>query len=245
MPVMDEFREEREALKNSSFKVKFQYFLDYYKWPVIAVIAGILILISIIKDVTTSKDFIFYGFFLNCYGEDPVIQAFMDDFSQVAQLDTENYEVFLDNSLSLTMNAYDESSMATVSRIMVSVTAGDLDFMASDPPVFDHYATTDTFYDLRLVLTEEQLKTYEPYLYYVDYAEVRRKTEGLDEYEAKVYDHTNPDIMEEPIPVGLYINNSEKLSKVFLYKEKEAIMGIPHNAKHIDTSVKFIEYIFE
>ena len=28
---MDEFKEEREALKNASFKAKFGYFLDYYK----------------------------------------------------------------------------------------------------------------------------------------------------------------------------------------------------------------------
>ena len=35
MPVMDEFREERETIKNGTFKQKWQYFCDYYKWHVI------------------------------------------------------------------------------------------------------------------------------------------------------------------------------------------------------------------
>lgn len=35
MPVMDEFREEREAMKQKSFKERFLYFCEYYKWHVI------------------------------------------------------------------------------------------------------------------------------------------------------------------------------------------------------------------
>lgn len=35
MPVMDEFREEREAMKQKSFKERFSYFCEYYKWHVI------------------------------------------------------------------------------------------------------------------------------------------------------------------------------------------------------------------
>ena len=35
MPVMDEFREEREAIKNAGWDYKLKYFWDYYKWFVI------------------------------------------------------------------------------------------------------------------------------------------------------------------------------------------------------------------
>ena len=50
MPVMDEFREEREAIKNSSMKKKWGYFLDYYKWYVIGGAAIILFLVFLIRD---------------------------------------------------------------------------------------------------------------------------------------------------------------------------------------------------
>ena len=48
MALMDEFKEERESIKNKSFKEKLDYFWCYYKWwiitPIIIVfIAGNLI----------------------------------------------------------------------------------------------------------------------------------------------------------------------------------------------------------
>ena len=56
MPVMDEFKEEREALKHGTLKQKWQYFLDYYKW---FVIVGVLILIfagSFLYQLITRKE---------------------------------------------------------------------------------------------------------------------------------------------------------------------------------------------
>lgn len=244
MPVMDEFREEREALKNSSFKRKFGYFMDYYKWYVIGGVIGILIIFSIVKDIVTSKDFLFYGFFVNCYGNETTIQEYMDTFAEQAGLDTQNYDIYLDSSLRMSMNTYDETTMGTVSRIMVSVTAGDIDFFSSDPSVFEHYATTDIFYDLREILSPEQIKKYEPYFYYVDRSDIQGRQESLDEYILKYTNHKKPETMKDPIPVGLYIQDCKGLYDIIYYHEKEALLGIPATTKHLDTSVQFIDYLF-
>ena len=53
MAVMDEFREERENLKNASFQKKWQYFWDYYKIHTFVVLFVILIAgVTIYQSVT-------------------------------------------------------------------------------------------------------------------------------------------------------------------------------------------------
>ena len=113
MPVMDEFREEREAIKNAGWQYKLKYFWDYYKWFVIGGIFALFIIISIVKDVINTKDFIFNGVLLNTFGDDTVMQEFADNFAKEYDLDTENYELLLDTSLRLELEGYDEGSRAT------------------------------------------------------------------------------------------------------------------------------------
>ncbi len=247
MPVMDEFREEREAIKNSSLSYKLKYIWDYYKWVILGTIAAILIITSIVKDVITSKDFIFYGLFLNSYSPIETIDIYMDEFAKEYELDTENYDVELDASLSMTVDNYNEASMATINRIIASMSVGELDFIAADPAVFEHYATQNTFYDLSTLLTAEQKEKLEPYFYYMDGAEAEKRMNSDDAiaYTPPEYDHQDPDSMEKPILVGLYIQDSPSLSKMFVFKETQAIYGIPVGCKHQETSLQFIDYIFK
>lgn len=244
MPVMDEFREERDAIKNAGFGYKLRYFWDYYKWFVIGGIAGILIIFSFVKEILSNKDFAFYGFFLNCSGNEYEIQDYMDGFAEAAQLDTETYDVYLDSTMRLTMDSYDESTMGTVSKIMVSVTAGDIDFLSADPPVFEHYSSIDTFYDLREILTPAQINKYEPYFYYIDRSDIEGKRESLDQYVIKYTNHKNPSTMPDPIPVGLYIQECPGLYDIVYYKEKEALLGIPTTTTRLDTALQFIDYLY-
>lgn len=247
MPVMDEFREEREAIKNGSLSYKLKYIWDYYKWVILGTIAAILIIISIVKDVINTKDFIFYGLFLNSYSPIETVDAYMDEFAKEYELDTENYDVTLDATLSMTVDNYDEASMATINRIIASMSVGELDFIAADPAVFDHYATQYTFADLSTLLTAEQKEKLEPYFYYMDGAEADRRMNSDDAiaYTPKEYDHQDPSSMEKPILVGLYIQDSPSLSKMFVFKDTKTIYGIPASSKHQETAIQFIDYIFK
>lgn len=250
MPVMDEFREEREALKNSSFKKKWEYFLDYYKWYVIGGALIIFFLVWLIRDMVNSKDWIFYGTFINSHAYEETSEAFINDFIELAELDTENYAVAIDDTLSISTNSYDEISMNSVQKLMIYIAASDVDFVAADETTFNKYATEETFFDLRTVLSEEQLAKYEQYFYYVDMAEVERKNEAssngdFDTYTDREYDHADPSTMESPIPVGIYINNSEKLKEAYIFTEEKVAFGIPSNTKHLETSLLFLDYIFE
>ena len=65
MPLMDEFREEREALKHGTWKEKLSYFFDYYKWHVVVTIAAIIFIVSITYQIVTRKDTAFYAAMVN------------------------------------------------------------------------------------------------------------------------------------------------------------------------------------
>ncbi len=250
MPVMDEFREEREALKNASFKEKWDYFREYYKWHVIGGAIIIILLVIFIRDVVNKKDWIFYGAMINSAAVEEQSDIFLNDFVELAQLDTENYAVMFDTSYSIKKGSYDEISGAAAQKLLVNLTAADLDFVISDATTFEQYATIDTFMDVRTLFTAEELEKYEPYFYYVDMAEVDRITEGnlsadYDSYKGVEYDHTKPENMERPVPVALYINSSEKLSKAYLFKEEAVVLGVPLNTKHLETTLMFIDYLFK
>ena len=59
MPVMDEFKKEREMLKGKSFKEKLDYFWYYYKLQVFAVIFVLILVVTTIRDIVTQKDIAF------------------------------------------------------------------------------------------------------------------------------------------------------------------------------------------
>ncbi len=250
MPVMDEFRDERESIKDGTPKQKFQYFLDYYIWYVIGGIIAIIFFGWLLHDILNSKDWTFYGFFINAYGEERATEEYFNEFAEVANLDLETYAGMIDSSMSLNVNSYNEMTMSTVNRLMVSMAAGEVDFFAADTASFNHYATTETFLDMTEILPPDLLEKCEPYLYYVDMAEVRRRDEynsagRYDDYIPKEYDHRSPEGLDDPAAIGLYIEECEELMSVYTFSTEEVILGIPLNTTHLDTSIKFVDYIFE
>ena len=65
MPLMDEFKEERESIKNKSKKEKLSYFWYYYKWWVILPIIILFIGGNLIHTIATKQKILLDGMFLN------------------------------------------------------------------------------------------------------------------------------------------------------------------------------------
>lgn len=263
MPVMDEFKEEREALKNASFKEKWQYFLDYYKWYVIGGGLTLLLVCIFIRDVVTAKDYALYGTFINAYAfenEDGSVkgQALMDEMATRLEVDTDKYTVGIDSSLSIggsssmdvTGMTASEVSYQSEQKLMVYIAAGDLDFIAADSTTFLKYATNETFFDLREILTPEQQEKYEPYYYYVDMDEVAKANEAAtnltaDSYVAREYDPLDPSTCIDPVPIAVCINNSPKVMDAYYFREEIVPMGIVVNSSHVEETLMFVDYLFE
>ncbi len=250
MAVMDEFREEREALKNADLKTKWQYFLDYYKWYVIGGAAVLFFVISMAYSMLTAKDSALSGYFLNTYSEVEQSEVFTSAFAETAGIDLNEYEVMIDTTLQYTPNSMDENSYTSSQKLMVTIAAAEVDFVAADQESFTYYATTETFFDLREVFSEEELEKRAEYIYYVDMDVVREKEAVVDSgnfenYTVPVYDHFKPEEMGDPIPVGLCIQDCPKLADTYYFRSGPVPMGLVVNTKRLDMTKQFVYYLFE
>ena len=94
MAAMDEFRKEREAIKNGTLKQKLSYFWDYYKWYVIIPLIIIIAVGSTIYHKLTDPETILNGVLLNCYNmekQDATLE-FMESFYEAHDIDTKEYK---------------------------------------------------------------------------------------------------------------------------------------------------------
>lgn len=250
---MDEFREEREALKNADFKMKFLYFLDYYKWHVVVILCVIGFVASYIYGIVTAKEAVLHGSLVNFFTSMDYKDELAVGFAEYAGIDTEEYDVIIDSSLQINKDSIDENTVAATQKLSVMIAAGDMDFLACDESTFAIYGSPDYFHDLRDVLTEEELAKYADYIYYVDLDVIREKEAILDSYDSTVidnyqepeYDHLAPEEMGDPMPIAICIENSPILQEYFYYYQGSIPLGIVVNSTKTDNTKLFIEYLFQ
>lgn len=250
MAVMDEFSKEREAIKNGTLKQKLQYFWDYYKWYVIIGALVLVMAVSFIRDYLSNKEHAFFAVFLNIQDETEAAADFWAEFAAKQGIDTEIYDVGADISLEISATANDEITLNSLQKIMIYTGAADLDVIAADSAAFRRYASTDYFYDLRDILTDEQLAKYQPYLYYADMDAVRAIEETADSAVAGKdtipdFDPHAPETMKDPVPIAIYIQECPKLQGVYRFKEGDVPMGILRNTGRLENALAFLEYLFE
>lgn len=241
MPLMDEFKEERDEIKNRSFKERMSYFWDYYKWHVIGGICGVFLVVSLIHTFLTNKDTAYYSAFINMaetiYSED-----YQNDFAKLANIDLEKSALYFDSDMFLDFSAMDDATVQTTQKIMVHITAGDLDSIIGDLPAIDRYAYNDVLMDLRDFLTDEELKKYEKDFYYADRALLEEAKQNPKlEYPA---DPTDPTSMKDPMPVAIRVNDCKKLSETYVFGENQYFAVIV-NSKHQELNHLFLNYLKE
>ncbi len=248
MPVMDEFREEREAIKHGTPKQKYQYFKDYYRLPLIIFLLASAFIGILIYQFVTRKDSAFYAVLLNCSPYEKN-EWFTEEYTQRAGIDLNKVDVTLDTGIYFQLDSIDEDSYITTQKLETYAGAGQLDVMLGAGDEFAYYANSILFRDLREVLSPEQIQKYEPYFYYVDAAlwdapDSIQNDSGLDF--SKIPNPGNPQEMERPIPVAIYVESSEALNRAYYFKNAEdgIAIGIYANAPHLDNTLNFIDYLF-
>lgn len=248
MAVMDEFREEREALRHGTPKQKISYFFYYYKWHVI-IAAGILLFAgSLIYSIATQKDSAFYGVFINSRANEGS-EAYLQGFADYAQIDTDTYDLMVDNGLHLSVDQITEMSMATVQKMAAYMAASQVDVMVGDATNLSNYTYGSAFCDLREILSPEQIEKYQPYFYYVDEKLVEEKANAnanLEEYTLEIPDPTKPEEMESPIPIAIIIPEEKtEFYEAYSFRPDQIIMGVIINSQRIDTALQFIDYVMQ
>lgn len=249
MPVMDEFKEEREALKQQPLKKKLEYFWSYYKWHTIGTIVGVILLFVLVRDMANQKENAFYGILVNTYPRYEDLTVLEDEVSSVLEIDTEKYQVSFDYNYYMS-EVFDTNSYQTTQMLMVHTAAGDVDVMVMDTYNFNKYGYNSYYGDLRFYLSEEQLKALEGRIFYVDATlaaqiEAAGMDKSLEEpsYPENPYD---PATMDNPIPVGISLKGCEKFEEYFLFVEGyEGFLGVYVGTKHPEYASAFIDYLFE
>jgi hypothetical protein len=263
MAVMDEFKEERAALKNGTPKEKFAYFIDYYKWHVIVTVAVIAAVVSFIVELVNGKDNAIYICMLNTLEtsydglstDSSATDELAAKFADYADIDTDKYEVFFDTSMTISSDTStaDEYSVTSTEKFATYLAAAEMDVLVTDADSMKNYAYQSDFCDLRDILTEEQLEKYEPYFYYIDNKTMEEWNEFLDDINNLTGDTTldapdprHPEDMAEPIPVGIYLDDCEEIRQYFYFRDEENIVAsVFVNTQRTDTALQFLDYLME
>ena len=218
-------------------------------------IVGVLILIfagSFLYQLITRKERAIFAALVNAYELEPAA-AYPETFAEYAGIDLEEYDVFFDSSMYLdssNLAAVDENTMATTQKLMVYIAAREIDILVASESTINSYAYNETFHDLRTILSAEQIKKYEPYFYYMDQevADARNEADVTGEDYVSVPDYPsprNPEAMENPIPVGIYLDAAEGLLENYYFSDDAVILSVPANTPHSENAVKFIDFIFQ
>lgn len=219
MAAMDEFREEREKIKNGTLKEKLSYFWFYYKVHTIVAVCSIIMITSFVVSIVTQKDEVFYAAFLNSETETDNA-AFMEEFTELLGVDTQKYTTYVDTSMAITTDVYTTSTSA-VEKFMAFNSSNVIDVLVGTEDIFKYYADDGAFYNLEEVLSEEQLEKYADYIYYTKDAE------------GNTY------------PAGILIEDSAILDRYGYYPDQTIYFGVMSTTKRLEYSAMFLDFLME
>ncbi len=253
MAAMDEFKAERDAVKNGPFKQRLEYFWDYHKWHVmIPLFIAIIIGVSIYQAVTKPETVV-SGIVLNTYSQTAYERAneLSNDYVELKGLDPSEYIVDMNTNLAYSVDTENGVNMNydSLQAINAQTGAGVIDFMVADLATMLDFEYRSMFHDLRDVLTEDQVEKLEPYFLYIDRdILVQRQAYYEEHFEASDLAFTDchkPEEMKEPVPVLLDISKCEKIASIYEEPPKELALAIPNKTERIEALQPFLEYLFE
>lgn len=224
-----------ESLKNADFKAKLGYFWDYYKVHTFVAIGLIIFLVTMISGNLSKKDTVFYAAMAYCSEiSEEAVSAFEENYIEYAGIDLNKHEIQL---------------VSNPNQLMLFMATAQVDVIVSGPEYFSEEAGLNTFYDLRDIMTEEQLAKYEPYFYYADQVvlDARKNLPESDDIEnayPEMPDPRKPEEMEQPVPVGLFVTDCTAITETYNFGSEDIAIGVVGNAPHIENALKYIDYLF-
>lgn len=235
-PVKDEkrtFRSEIAKMKGMDRKTAFQYFWDYYKWPVIIIIAVIIAAISVAHSVIlNSRPWIIeVSIYNNVVEDDSSLDTLAEQFAEYEGLNLDDYQILISADSYYDPDTMSEEQMASVTKFMAQVSAQELDIVGGDRTFLDSYAygQEDSVYfmDLEEVLPEAVFSRLnaDGRIYWSKYTDEDGNVTG--EYAA-----------------AINIENS-KLTTVGGLEVTPSYIGIIPNTQRLDTAIDFIIWNFD
>ncbi len=221
MNINEEKRSQWQALKGMGFKAYWDYFWDYYKIHVFAGIAFIVFIVMLIHDISNNKPFALNAVLINANNMNDMSEM-ETIFAEREGINTEENEVYIDGSTTISLTATDQYSIPSMEKIYAQVAANELDVILANKEIFENYSVNGMFDDLRKFFSEEELEALGDRVYYT-------KSEDSD----------------EEIPYGIELDDNELLHSYDCYALETPYAGVVISSEHQDTAVNFIRYLME
>ncbi|WP_022757000.1 hypothetical protein [Butyrivibrio fibrisolvens] len=224
MAVWDDIKKQHKKVRKKGFKAMASYFWDYYKVPTAVIIIIALFSFYLIRDMASNLPYGFYAMMINSTMH-PDGEVIGEDFARYAGIDTSSYNVLIDTNQTLSTSSYNTYDVSTQERIMAITAAGDLDVMIADQSVFEQYARDSYMTDLRDLMSEDELKKYDGYIYYVDGAILKAIEDGTYEQASSenTADNESQGSQDDPSVAG---SNSAATDETISDEEISYMLGI-------------------
>ncbi|MCR4634742.1 MAG: hypothetical protein K5754_00795 [Butyrivibrio sp.] len=224
MAVWDDIKKQHKKVRKKGFKAMASYFWDYYKVPTAVIIVIALFSFYLIRDMASNLPYGFYAMMINSTMH-PDGEVIGEDFAGYAGIDTNSYNVLIDTNQTLSTSSYNTYDVSTQERIMAITAAGDLDVMIADQSVFEQYARNSYMTDLRDLMSEDELKKYDGYIYYVDGAILKAIEDGTYEQASSenTADNESQGSQDDPSVAG---SNSAATDETISDEEISYMLGI-------------------
>ena len=222
MPVMDEFKEEREAIRHAPLSKKLEYFKDYYLLKTLIILFVTILFGTYLFRVITAKETALYVTLVNFSELQESSDGLTAPFAK-EHINAKKEEIFIDSSsyISADMNETDfiKYGYEDEQRLFAMVMTGDIDLFITGEDVIGRYTEQQWFEDLRTILPDEDYSRYE--------AEDRI-------------------LYSDGVPVAVKLDSSSLLNEYYYYNGRQGVdicAGFPAGSLKRELAAAFLEYL--
>lgn len=231
-----------KKLRGQPLNKKITYILSNFWIPIVAILAAIVFVISMIVHWATLKPTALTLCCVNSVAEYTAVEDYMQGFAEIQGIDVEEYQLTADM---LFLGQGTEEDYQSSQIFQAKLIAGNLDVVAADNDVIMSYAYQEAFVDLRELLTQEQMEVFAPYFLYMDRSRVQEMN-TLSEEPRQIPDPTKPEEMAEPIPVAIALQPDWDFTQAcYPYTYSGAAVGMISNSNNEANAKAFFKYILE
>lgn len=257
--LREDTNEQIKTMKDRSFKDKFEYFWEYYKFHALGIIVGVAVIIAIIRSIVSYRE---YAISIIMVNPDNIVTEELapeweSDLAEILQINTRKEQIYIDTSISVGNNTPQQLEYSALQKLVAFFTSRTADVFISNTPLFEEYSQNGNLSDLRNYYTDEELEALSDIIYYtdaatfVDYQDVTN-LDAKEDQEKYTVDHRDPDSMQDPIPTGFYITDSSRLGQAGVYAyinglnyqghPQEGVIGIPVVVTDVEKAKIAVEY---
>lgn len=198
MDVRSAIAAQHKKIKMMTPRQKREYIWDYYKhWIILGVLVAV-ILVNVIYTAAFTKEKVLYVTLVNATGYESDV---FDQFLAAAGFDSEDYAVDINAAFKMDPTNPGTEDAQTLQVLYALFGTGDLDIFGADEVVFDFFAESGGFEDLRDYLSPEFLAENEDRLYKVTLSSGEEIIAGIYPEEGSPF--MKAGYYSVPVPLGV------------------------------------------